>query len=263
MSLRQTFFPLFLLLFSFSIISCDSDPEGEGDSLVSNSFKAVVEGQQVEKHELLGSIAIQGQDWSGSAHLFDIGDRFGDSDEDLVYFGLTLSPEGNSFTNHEAINLTYVGETLTAGTYDIVEFDKDGDRDKDDFEKGVFRADYLKVDGFNREDTTRANINFEMYPGSLGSVTLTEVTEDNVVGSFDFHADVCRCFNFKDLLDRLMDGIDRDGSGDKGNPFEDLEKEMEFDAEGEFNVDLNTSRDFDFNKNDGRPGVRISKKSGR
>lgn len=265
MIFKRYFLLLSLPLLSVVLTACDAGGDVQNEPLAPNSFKAVVEGSSVDKHNLAGSLAVQGSDWNGSAFLFDVGGRFDNPNVDtsLVYFSLNLSPDFRlSSTALEGINITYLGTDLAPGTFDIVAIDEDSDRGGE-FEEGVFRADYYRISA--SEDTTRFVGDFEMYPAKLGSITLSEVSTETVEGSFTFEAEVCRCFNLNDLLDRLKDQIgDGRNGGDPGdweNPFEDYEIDRQLNAEGSFNVDVRTTLDFDF-EDDG-DGVRINRNPGQ
>jgi len=266
MLLKRAFLLLSLPFLSLGLLSCDSGGLGQIDDLESNSFKATVEGTSVEKHDFAGSLAVQGSDWNGAAFLFDFGDRWGDSDIDTtrVFFSLNLSPDtGIGLERREGINITYLGSDLAAGSYDIMAVDEEDPFGRGQFEEGVFHADYYKFDA--PEDSSFFGGDIELYPAKIGTITLTEVTTETVQGSFTFEAEICRCFNFADLLQRLVDQFE-DGRGDGGeweDPFEDATIERDLSAEGSFNVDITDARDFDFEDRGDGGGVRINRTPGQ
>ncbi len=262
----------FLPILSFTFTSCDSTDHNEEEDrqLESNSFKAVVSGSDLEEHTLEGSLAVQGETWSGGAFIFDLGDidDRGDSDidDEFILFSLHLAPSDNGpldFSEH--LNINYLGTELEPGSYELGSFAMRGDGtdyDPGNFE-GVFVASYFKSEGLfgGRRDSTLDG-DLETYNAARGRVILTEVTEDKVIGSFIFEADECFCYNFGDLFDVLMDLEDRDrrDPGDIFDILDDFTIEKQLNAEGDFNVDLRTWDDFDFDRREDGDGVRIRRR---
>ena len=192
------------LLVSASVFSvgCDAvTPAGENPDNTPNSFTANIDDSG-QKRQLKGAAAMGSRGWDGSGGIFTVSDDWcadGDHDSDYTFFTIELMP-GDDNPLSESIYFFYEGGVPQPGTYDIADysfaFDStawNDDGSLPDF-TNQFVASYSRMPDDN---------NWEYSFGTGGTLTINEITDANVEGTFNFVSNQCISFDFGSGTDSL------------------------------------------------------------